>query len=142
MNVDDEVSIPAPREYHDDRDSDSVSIATSATSVSTKLRIARLRAEFMSLKAKHDIEREEQKIKQRIEQLELETKMNIAAAEAEVCVQLAPVLTGPGLNPEAPEWQHMAHSTPAAQLEPQTVSLQGELSLQLAAAVSMPHVHL
>jgi len=96
----------------------------------------------LSLKAKHDIEREEQKIKQRKEQLELETKMNIAAAEAEVYVQPAPVLTEPGLNPEAPEWQHKAHSTPAAQVEPQPVPLQGELSRQLVAAVSMPHVQL
>jgi len=48
--VDDEVSIPAPREYDDGRDPDSVSVATSASSISAKLRIARLRAEFMSLK--------------------------------------------------------------------------------------------
>ena len=46
--VDDEVFIPAPPEYDDDCDSDLVSVATSATLISAKLRIARLRAEFVT----------------------------------------------------------------------------------------------
>jgi len=148
LEVDDEVSIPRfPAPVSQDGEGwESVSIASHSTvsSVGARLRAAakaaKLKAQYMSLKAKHDLESEEQKLRQKREEFDLQTQLAMAAAEAKVYEQPCETEAAVSdLNPEASEWQPTAQLVPPG---PPSGQVQGDLSQQLIAAVSMPHAQL
>ena len=75
---------------------------------------AGLKAQYQSLKAKHELESEEQKLKHRIEEFEIQIQMAMAATKSRVYEEQS-VLVMSGLNPQWQQMAYQAEPTPAPQ---------------------------
>ena len=164
--VDDEVAISLPAVVRspagddirpDDSASQAASGSTTSSTTSTRLKLkarsAILQAEAAALKKRHKIELEEENLRRRKEQLDMETRLAIVTAEAEVYNEadqvghsvvncdngnMEPHLS---LNPMAPEWNLNSNRVNTAN-QPMKHNLECIKTEELLAAVHMPRAEL
>ena len=137
----------------DDEVAGSTTSSTTSTRLKLKARSAILQAEAAALKKRHEIELEEENLRRRKEQLDMETRLAIVTAEAEVYNEadqvghsvvncdngnMEPHIS---LNPLAPEWNLNSNRVNTAN-QPMKHNLECIKTEELLAAVHMPRAEL